>query len=103
MSEQALIQFRVDKDLKRDVAAICDQLGMDMPTVFRMCMKQMCIVRGLPFPVTLPAAPASGMAALDAFREIRRLTADTPEMDLDEIKEEIRAARAERKAAQGNT
>ena len=67
-------------------------------------MKQMCIVRGLPFPVTLPATPASGMAAaLDAFREIRRLTTDTPEMDLDEINEEIRAARAERKAAQGNT
>lgn len=39
MAEQVLIQFRVDKDLKQDVADICDALGTDIPTVFRMCMK----------------------------------------------------------------
>ena len=53
MAEQALIQFRVDKDLKQEVADICDALGTDMPTVFRMCMKQIKIVRGIPFTATL--------------------------------------------------
>lgn len=93
MSEQSLIQFRVDKDLKRDVADICDALGTDMPTVFRMCMKQMRIVRGIPFPTTLPETTVTRRSALDAFEEMRRQAADVPEMSLNEINAEIRAAR----------
>lgn len=97
MSEQALIQFRVDKDLKQDVVEICDALGTDMPTVFRMCMKQMRIVRGIPFPTKLPETTVTRREALDAFDEMRRQAADVPEMTLDEINEEIRTARVERK------
>ena len=98
MSEQALIQFRVDKELKQDVAEICDALGTDLPTVFRMCMKQMRIVRGIPFPTRLPEATVTRREVLDAFDEKRRQAADVPEMTLDEINEEIRAARAERES-----
>ena len=98
MSEQALIQFRVDKDLKQDVAEICEALGTDMPTVFRMCMKQMRIVRGIPFPTRLPETVVTRREALDAFEEMRRQAADVPEMTLDEINAEIRAARAERES-----
>ena len=98
MSEQALIQFRVDKDLKQDVAEICEALGTDMPTVFRMCMKQMRIVRGIPFPTRLPETVVTRREALDAFDEMRRQAADVPEMTLDEINAEIRAARAERES-----
>lgn len=98
MSEQALIQFRVDKELKQDVAEICDALGTDMPTVFRMCMKQMRIVRGIPFPTTLPEMPVTRREALNAFEEMRRQAADVPEMSLDEINEEIRLARADLKS-----
>ena len=97
MSEQVLIQFRVDRDLKQDVAEICDALGTDMPTVFRMCMKQMRIVRGIPFPTRLPDTAVTRREALDAFEEMRRQASDVPEMTPDEIDEEIRAARAERK------
>ena len=98
MSEQALIQFRVDKDLKQDVAEICDALGTDMPTVFRMCMKQMQIIRGIPFPTKLPSATVTRREALDAFEEMRRQAADVPDMSLDEINEEIRAVRSGRKS-----
>lgn len=98
MSEQALIQFRVDKELKQDVSEICDALGTDMPTVFRMCMKQMKLVRGIPFPTTLPNAMVTRREALDAFEKMRRQAADVPEMSLEEINEEIRAARSEIKA-----
>lgn len=98
MAEQALVQFRVDKDLKQDVADICEALGTDMPTVFRMCMKQIKIVRGIPFSTTLPESAVTRADALNAFEEMRRQASDVPEMSLDEINEEIRSARAERKA-----
>ena len=98
MAEQALIQFRVDKDLKQDVAEICEMLGTDMPTVFRMCMKQIKIERGIPFSTKLPSNMVTRYEALDAFEAMRREAADTPKLSLDEINEEIAASRAERKA-----
>ena len=51
MAEQVLIQFRADKELKQEVADIYEQLGMDLPTAFRMFMVRSRIVRGLPFEV----------------------------------------------------
>ena len=96
MAEQVLVQFRVDKDLKQDVAEICDALGTDMPTVFRMCMKQIKIARGIPFSTKLPESGVTRSEALDAFEEMRRQAADVPEMSLEEINEEIRSSRAER-------
>ncbi len=98
MSEQALIQFRVDKALKQEAAEICDALGTDLPTVFRMCMKQMKIVRGIPFPTRLPEGMVTREEALRAFDTMRKQASDVPEMSLDEINEEISAARAARKA-----
>ena len=96
MAEQVLIQFRVDKELKQYVAEICDALGTDMSTVFRMCMKQMKIVRGIPFSTRLPEQVVTRAEALEAFEKMRRQASDVPEMSLDEINEEIRAARADR-------
>lgn len=98
MAEQVLIQFCVDKELKQDVAEICDALGTDMPTVFRMCMKQMKIMKGIPFSTKLPESVVTRAEAIEAFEKMRRQAADVPEMSLDEINEEIRAARADRKA-----
>ena len=72
MAEQVLIQFRVDKELKQDVAEICDALGTDMSTVFRMCMKQMKIVRGIPFSTRLPEQVVTRAEALEAFEKMRR-------------------------------
>lgn len=98
MAEQVLVQFRVDKELKQDVADICDALGTDMPTVFRMCMKQIKIARGIPFSTRLPENLVTRTDALEAFEEMRRQAADVPEMSLEEINDEIRSTRAERKA-----
>ena len=72
MAEQALIQFRVDKDLKQGVADICDALGTDMPTVFRMCMKQIMIVRGIPFSTKLPDSVVTRTESMNAADQLRQ-------------------------------
>ena len=97
MSEQVLLQFRVDKGLKQEVAEICDALGTDIPTVFRMCMKQIKLERGIPFPTKLPQTMITRSKALEAFESLRQQASDIPEMSLDEINAEIAASRAERK------
>ena len=54
MQKQSLIQFRIDQNFKQEAEEICEQLGTDLPTVLRMCLKQMVLQRGIPFPVHLP-------------------------------------------------
>lgn len=54
MAKQALIQFRVEEELKQEVTEIYDALGIDLPTAFRMFMKRSKMVRGVPFETTLP-------------------------------------------------
>ena len=96
MAEQVLIQFRADKTLKQEVADIYEQLGMDLPTAFRMFMKKSKQVRGLPFDAVLPANN-NREDFREVFNSLREDSKDVPEMSLDEINAEIKAARTERK------
>ncbi|MBR1635625.1 MAG: type II toxin-antitoxin system RelB/DinJ family antitoxin [Lachnospiraceae bacterium] len=96
MAEQVLIQFRADKTLKQEVADIYNQLGMDLPTAFRMFMNKSRQVRGLPFEAVLP--PETKREEFkEAFYALREEASDLPEMTLEEINDEISASRAERK------
>lgn len=53
LNKQSLIQFWVDQNLKIDAEDICKQLGIELTTVLRMCLKQMVIQKGIPFSVHL--------------------------------------------------
>ena len=98
MSEQTLIQFRADKQLKHEVAEIYEAMGMDLPTAFRMFMTRTKQMRGLPFEAKLPDHTITRSEALNAFAALRQQASDVPEITLDEINDEIAAVRAERKA-----
>ena len=97
MREQVLNQFRCDKALREDCVAIYEALGMDLNTAFRMFMERTRIVRGLPFPAVLPADHMTSAEARNAIEALRQEASDLPEISLEEINEEIRTARAERK------
>ena len=97
MSEQVLIQFRADKDLKQEVSYIYEELGMDLPTALRMFLRKSKQVRGLPFDAVL-SDPGSGREDIRAaFYGLRKEAADLPEMTLEEINAEISEARSARK------
>ena len=96
MGEQVLNQFRSDKTLREDCVAIYEALGMDLNTAFRMFMERTRMVRGLPFPAVLPETRMTRTEARATVEAMRREAADAPEMTLEEINAEIRAARAER-------
>ncbi|MGN0592675.1 MAG: type II toxin-antitoxin system RelB/DinJ family antitoxin [Ruminococcus sp.] len=97
MSNQVLVQFRVDSDLKNEVTEIYNALGMDLPTAFRMFMMRSKMVRGIPFETTLPEENVTKAEGLLAFEELRRQAAHVPEMTLDEINSEISEARKARR------
>lgn len=95
MKKQVLVQFRVDSDLKEEVSEIYSELGLDLPTAFRMFMVRSKIERGIPFEATLPKDYVSKEDGLKAFYKLREQAADVPEMSLDEINAEISATRKE--------
>ena len=98
MAEQVLNQFRSDKALRDECVAIYSAMGMDLNTAFRMFMERTRMVRGLPFPAVLPEnIPMTRYEAQAVIDGLRNEAAEMPEMTLDEIDAEIRAARSERK------
>lgn len=99
MAEQALVQARVDKELKQEVSEIYEALGMDLPTAIRMFFVRSKMVRGLPFETTLPATVVTRVEALNALDDMFHQASDAPEMTLDEINQEIAEVRANRKAS----
>ena len=89
MSEQVLVQFRMDKELKQEVSEIYEELGMDLPTALRMSMKKSKQVRGLPFDAVLPANRSDRSDFMSAFDALRNEAKDIEDMNLDEINAEI--------------
>jgi DNA-damage-inducible protein J len=49
MANAALVQVKVDKDIKEDVSKIYENLGLDLPTAIRIFFKKSIAVGGLPF------------------------------------------------------
>ena len=48
MQEQVIFQARVDKQLRDDAVAILEELGLELPTAFRMFLRSIVREKGLP-------------------------------------------------------
>jgi DNA-damage-inducible protein J len=91
----ALIQTRVEPELKRDAEALFSGLGMDTPTAIRVFLSQAVRVRGLPFdvrqqerfnPVTIAAiaeaaAIEPGDTSVQTYKSWAALEASLDEVD----------------------
>lgn len=59
MEKSATLNLRVNPALKDRAEDILRQLGIPMSTAVDMFLNQITLTGGIPFPVTLPKAPAS--------------------------------------------
>ena len=50
--EQAMVNFRMDAALKRDVEEICKEMGMSLTTAFTIFAKRLSRERKIPFEVS---------------------------------------------------
>ena len=92
----ALIQVRVRDDLKKVAAKTFDNLGLDLSTAIRMFLIKAIEVRGMPFDVI---TDEDDIKYIIASRHMQLISEENGNcnMTLDEINEEIRLAREERK------
>jgi DNA-damage-inducible protein J len=103
---QSAVTVRLDSEMKSQFDELCEQFGMSVNTAFNIFVKAVIRDRSIPFPIRESKTDAS--AAIDLFLQQRMHAENSqePEMTLDEINEEIRAARTEKrqkdKASFGN-
>ena len=91
-----VLQVRVDEELKNQAGAIYNELGMDLSTAIRMFLKRSVLVGGIPFDTKIDESTLKAILAVDKMRTISEENGNS-EMTLDDINEEIRLARLERK------
>ena len=75
--------FRMDSEVKAQMAAICDALGMSTSTAFNIFANAFVRAKGMPFPVTVqetaPAVSRERMLA-DTDQILREFAADYARM-----------------------
>ena len=93
---QSAVTVRIDSEMKSQFDELCEQFGMSANTAFNIFVKAVIRSRSIPF--TIKGARLTQPSALDLFMQQRRVAeaSQEPEMTLDEINAEIRAAREER-------
>ena len=96
----ALLQVRVDDDLKNQASVIFNELGIDLSTAIRMFLKKSVLEKGLPFDTKIDDVTLKGMIAAEKMRTISELNGNS-DMTLDEINEVINLAREEIKRKKG--
>lgn len=91
----AVLQVRVDDELKNQAVAVYSELGIDLSTAIRMFLKKSVMIGGIPFDTKIDSATLNTIMSVDRMRSISEQNGNS-EMTLDEIDEEIRLARLER-------
>ena len=93
---QSAITVRIDSEMKSQFDELCNQFGMSANTAFNIFVN--AVVRSRSIPFTIRGSRAEQPSALELFMKQRNVaeTSNEPEMTLDEINAEIRAAREER-------
>lgn len=91
----AMVQFRVDDELKNKAVSICEDLGIDLSTAIRMFMKRMVIENRIPFPMVNAQETYNKEKALDALQQIQNEFQASGQSvpTLEEINKDIKLAR----------
>ena len=94
----AIVQFRVDDDLKMQATSVYEKLGIDLSTALRMFMKRSVLQNGIPFSMILNDEQYDASKAIETMNSMQKTSEENgnSKMTLDEINEEIRLARYER-------
>ena len=89
---------RLDAEMKSRFDELCSKFGMSANTAINVFVNAVVRTKSIPFSIATTETP--GERAQRAFDNIRQSVVENnvPEITLDEINEEIRLARAERKA-----
>ena len=92
----AIVQFRVDDELKKEATALFENLGLDLSSAMRMFLKRSVACKGIPFPMVIAEEAYQASGAIEVLKDAQEISKrnDNSEMTIDEIAK----AKAERKS-----
>ena len=95
------MEIQMDDVLQKEAMAVYEKLGIDLPTAVRMFLRRSVLANGVPFYMNLPKDEEKIQRAVSAMKELSDASAlnGVRSMTMEEINEEISAARREREAA----
>lgn len=93
----ALLQIRVDEELKNQANAVYNKIGIDLSTAVRMFLKKSVLEGGIPFDTKIDQSTLKAILAVDNMRTASENNGNS-EMGLDEINKEIGLVRKERRS-----
>ncbi len=93
----ALLQIRIDEDLKKEASNLFEQLGLDISSAVRMFLKRAVLESGIPFNINIPKTRYKAERGYKALLELGKISElnGNSNMTLDEINAEIKQARKE--------
>lgn len=96
---QATISIRVDQTLKKNFDSLCEIFGLSATSAFNIFMKAVVRERRIPFEIRADNSNLTRQRALSAIESMRQSIASSgmPQMSLEEINAEIKAARDKRR------
>lgn len=104
MSKTVNLSIRMDQDLKNEADQMFKELGLGLTTAITMFVRQSVRERKIPFEISLRENDHElERIRLDAIKAVAEIRQEAQEngldkITLDELNDEIRAMRAERKA-----
>lgn len=96
----AIIQIRVDEQLKEDSSKVFENIGLDMSTAIRMFLIKSVEWGTIPFPLATNKQREEFGRHIAEMQEISKRNGND-KMTLDEINEIIREVREERRKTNG--
>ena len=66
----AIVQFRVDDDLKMKASSVYEKLGIDLSSAIRMFLKRSVMINGIPFSMVLDSETYNAEAAVTAMKAL---------------------------------
>ena len=91
----AVLQVRVDEELKDQASAIYNELGIDLSTAVRMFLKKTVLVGGIPFETKVDELTLNAILAVENMRTTSEKNGNS-KMTLDDINLEIKKSREEK-------
>ena len=93
----AVLQVRVDDELKNQATVIFDQLGIDLSTAVRMFLKKAVLEKGIPFETKIDEVTLRGILAMEQMRKISEENGNSKMSLIKGINKEIKKYRNEKK------
>lgn len=87
----AIVQFRVQDELKKETTSIFENLGLDLSSAMRMFLKRSVACKGIPFPTILSDDVYRASGAIEVMKEAQDISRKNgnSEMTLEDINEEF--------------